>query len=105
MLNIGQMRFNIIVKRLVKSQDEFGAEKKSYINHLAIKADLRTKNNSKVISNLEVFNTSTIVFWVHYRDILSTDRIVYNGNNYEILSIVEIGYKEGLELVVSKIND
>lgn len=104
-LQIGNMRYTVVVKRLTTIKDAYGAEASTYTTHLTLKADLRNRTGSKTIVNQEIFNTATLVFWVHYRDIINTDRIEYKSQMYEILNIAEIGYKEGLELTIALINE
>lgn len=104
-LNIGNMRRSIVVQRLYTTKNEYGAETSTYVDYLTLKAELKNRSGSKTIVNNEIFNDATLIFWTHYRPIVETDRIKFNGNVYNILNIAEIGYREGLELVLSKINE
>lgn len=105
MLQIGNMRHSIVIQRLYTTKDAYGADTSTYVDYITLKADLRNRTGNKTIVNQEIFNQATLVFWTHYRPIVETDRIKFNNNTYIILNISEIGYREGLELVVSRLNE
>ena len=105
-LIIGDMRHNIIVKRVTITRDELnGSIIETWNDQFKLKAKIPRGSGTKTISNDEIFNTSTLTLMTHYRDVIEKDRIYYNGDNYNILLINEIGFKEGLEIVCKKINE
>jgi SPP1 family predicted phage head-tail adaptor len=103
---IGDLRYDIIVKELTTSRDSNnGSVVETWTTKYSLKAKVNTKGGNKGVHNDEIFNAYTITFTCHYRDVVDTDRIEYNGNMYKILMIGEIGYREGLEIIAEKINE
>lgn len=73
---------------------------------MKIRAGRKYVGGDKTIDNKEVFNSQRIVFTTLYRkSIAENDRIEFNGKKYSINSIVEIGFKEGLQIDTELIND
>jgi len=97
-------RYTISVERLNVIKDSYGSITSNYLPHLTLKASIKYLSGSKVVDNSEIFNVNTLQISTYYRDINESDRIVYNGKYYKILSIQEIGYLEGLLMIVEKIN-
>ena len=97
-------RYMINVERLNVVKDSYGSITSNYVLYLTLKASIKYLSGNKVIDNQEIFNTNTLQISTYYRDINESDRILYNNKYYKILSIQEIGYKEGLLLTVEKIN-
>ena len=103
---IGEMRYNIVVKRLTITRDaDNGSPIQTWADQYKLKAKIPRGSGNKTVENEEIFNTSTLRFITHYRDILEKDRIYYDEDWYKIMLINPINYKEGLEIVGEKIND
>jgi head-tail adaptor len=101
----GNLRHIIVVQRLSIIKDAYGAPTETYNTTHTLKAELQSASGGKGVNNEEIFNSVQLNFITYYRDILESDRIIYKSKNYKILSIVEIGYKEGLRITVEKINE
>jgi head-tail adaptor len=101
----GDLRNNIIVKRLTTSKDAYGSTKESYSSLYNLRAKVKYNSGTKTVDNNEIFNSQNITFSLYYRSILTSDRIEFNSKNYRILFINEIGFREGLEIVTELIND
>lgn len=104
-LIIGNMRRTITVQRLYSTKNQYGEDVQSFVDYITLKAELKNSTGNKALNNNEIFNTLTLTFWTHYRPITTDMRIKFNNIIYEILDIREIGFREGLELVVSRINE
>jgi SPP1 family predicted phage head-tail adaptor len=103
---IGDLRKNIIVKQLVISRDSTnGSTIETWETKYNLKAKVTRRSGAKTINNNEIFNTLSVVFITHFREIEETDRIEYDEDNYKIMMIGEIGEKEGLEIIAEKINE
>jgi SPP1 family predicted phage head-tail adaptor len=103
---IGNMRYDIVVKSLVATRDpNNGSVVETWTTKYALKANIKSGTGNKIVQNDEIFNTATLTFTTHYRDVVDTDRILYAGDNYKILMIEELGYKEGLDIIAEKINE
>jgi SPP1 family predicted phage head-tail adaptor len=102
---IGDFRHNIIVKQLVVTRDvNNGSAIETWTTKYNLKAKKTTRSGVKTINNNEVFNTSSVIFTTHYRAVVDTDRIEYNGEDYKIMMLGEVGFREGLEIICEKIN-
>lgn len=105
---IGELRYKIKIKKLVQTQDPLnGSVVPTWETKYTLKAKKTQRSGAKTINNNEVFNTSTIVFTCYYRNIVDTDIVEFEGQDYKIMHIAEISevrFREGLELTVDKIN-
>lgn len=105
-MNIGAMRYKIVIQQVTKTKDDYGAETLVWSTYKTLKAAKKDMGGTQVLNNNEIFNTNTIELTTHYRDGINTEmRVVLNNDYYRILSIAEINYKEGLVLRCEKIND
>ena len=69
----------------------------------ADKVDYLNKRGSKEVVNDIIANKDNVTFTCHYRNIVESDRIVFESNTYEIVMLGEIGYKEGLTIICKKL--
>jgi hypothetical protein len=102
---ISDFRWIIQVKRYVSGKDTYGAINDTYSPYLELKCSIKFNGGNKLIENNEIYNTKTILITTHYRDIIESDIIVFKNEDFKILSIVEIGWKEGLQILAEKINN
>jgi len=53
----------------------------------------------------EQFVGKRVIVWeiLHRTDVDNLDRVVYESNNYDILGVTEVGYKQGLMLITEAI--
>ena len=101
----GNMRKVITIMRLTQTKDSYGAPKDSYSDIMTLKAELVTQKGSLGVNNMEIFNTNILTFKTWFRDILTTDRVKYEGKLYKIDGIPqELGYREQLQIVCELIN-
>lgn len=106
MVILGDLRHSIQVIGKTITKDEYGAEKVIWSNKIKLRAGRKYLGGEKTTDNKEVFNSQRIVFTTLYRNtITENDRIIFNNKKYLIKSIVEIGYKEGLQIDTELIND
>lgn len=104
MLITGDMRFSINILRNISTKDVYGAITSNWVCVNTLKATVKYINGSQTVNNSEIFNTNTLQFITHYRDIRTSDVIKYKNIKYNILSIQEIGYMEGLQILAQEIN-
>ena len=105
MIIVGDFRNIIQVQRLTTTKDAYGSASETYATVYTLRAGVKYTTGTKLVDNNELFNSQTLVFTTHYRSILDTDRIVFNGNKYKILFIAVVGFNEGLQITVEKINE
>lgn len=100
----GKKKYNIEVHELIKEQTDSGAENETYKLKYKLKAETKFNNNSIQILNNEIVQTDRISFIVYKRNIEYTDRIIFNGIIYSIISINPLSYSNELEIICEKIN-
>ena len=101
---VGNMRRTLIIKRLTSTKDDYGAVTNVYNDFMTLKAELVVQKGNVVKNSQELFTQSTLTFLIYYRDILFTDRVEYESQDYKIIDIDQIGYHEQLKLTVELIN-
>lgn len=105
MIQAGELRWSIQIKRKSSTTDEFGSLIENWTGvTMTIKANVKNISGGENVNGKEIFNSSKMLFTTYYRDIKETDRIVFNSKEYNIISIVEIGLKQGLEITADLIN-
>jgi SPP1 family predicted phage head-tail adaptor len=104
-LVVGDFRYKILVKESTGSTNEYGEEIESWITKHTLLAAKKYLSGSKSINNNEIFTSVQLQFITHYRTIDEKMRIECDGITYMINNIAEIGYREGLQITVEKIND
>jgi SPP1 family predicted phage head-tail adaptor len=106
MVIFGDLRHVIQVIGKTITKDEYGAETTVWTNKIRLKAGVKYAGGDRTIDNKEIFNSQRIIFTTLFRKtITENDRIEFRGKKYFIKSIVEIGFKEGLQIDTELIND
>lgn len=106
MLILGNLRHKIEILIAATQKNDFGEVQEVYINFLTLKAEKKEISGNKTVDNQEIFSAKRVDFITHYRPSITDDmRVKFNGKQYRILFIQEIGYKEGLTLQTELIND
>lgn len=103
-MTAGKKKYTIGIYELIKFQTESGAETETFKLKYKLKAETKFNNNSIVIENNEIVQTDRLSFIVYKRDIKYTDRIIFDGINYSIISINPLSYSNELEIICEKIN-
>jgi len=72
----------------------------------SIPANVAPTGGKEFIRATRMFETASAVFMIRYRtNITQRDRILYNGRYYNIISIDEMGRKDGLLIVAESLNN
>jgi len=102
----GDLRYSIKIMQLTTSKGTYGEAVESYTLLTTLRAAAKFLNGTKAIDNSETFTTQSIQFTTHYRPaVTALMRVEFEGKNYRILSLAEIGYKEGLIINTELINE
>jgi head-tail adaptor len=104
-MNIGEMRYKIIVQQKVSTRDVYGAVSSSYEDLYNLKASVKYNGGSKGVDNSEIFNSKAVTFETYYRNITEDMQIVFAGKKYSINSIIPIEFRFKLQLNCELIND
>lgn len=61
-------------------------------------AALTFKNVDEEFAASQRYAKRTVTFQTSYRDVKETDRLLLDGNAYNVKGVKEIGYREGIEI-------
>lgn len=103
-MTAGKKKYNIQVYSLINVQTESGTINEEFKLKLKLKSEIKFNNNSLSIINNEIVQTDRLSFIVYKRNILYTDRIMYNNEYYSILSINPLFNNIDIEIIAEKIN-
>jgi SPP1 family predicted phage head-tail adaptor len=96
-LVIGKLDRQIVIQRNTPTRDSEGGLVDSWANLRTIWASKEDRGGGKSFRAGAYRPETDTVFTIYYTENLTEqDRIVYRSKNYSILSIGEIGRKEGL---------
>lgn len=103
-MTAGKKKYNIQVYSLINKQTESGTINEEFKLKLKLKSEIKFNNNSLSIINNEIVQTDRLSIIVYKRNILYTDRIMYNNEYYSILSINPLFNNIDIEIIAEKIN-
>ena len=102
----GEMRYKIKIITIKVTKDIYGADVTSTETLHTLRAARKQAGGGKGINNDEIFANEQIQFTTHYRSGITTkNEVEYNSKRYRILSVTEIGFKEGLQINTELINE
>lgn len=88
-------------KRTVASLTDYGEETVTWTD-VPVWAERRDLRGDERWTAQQVMGTQTCVYRIYYRtDLTVEDRLVDGADTYDIHSVVEVGRREGLELLCS----
>ena len=103
---IGDLRYTIVFKKLTATKDDYGAITESYSIYSSLRAGVKFVSGTKATDLSETFTSQVVQFTTHFRESVEpTMQIEFQSKKYRILSIAEIGFKEGLLITTELIND
>jgi len=101
----GDMRHTINVVEVTSTRDEYGAEVLTESTLYTLRASVKYGVGNKGIDLNEIFSHQSIQFSTYYRSFDPTHIIEFKDRRYRIISITEIGYREGLIINTELINE
>lgn len=105
-MNAGRLTEIMEIERAEIKQDGFGANDLDWQVIIRTRADVQYQNGGRANENGEiVFNYDRIFTTRIYHQIKETDRIVWDGHKWRILSIEPDKQKQLLKIVAEKINE
>lgn len=104
-MNVGQLDRRVTVQEVSYTVDTFGQRLETWVKRkdaFAGKRDEFAMERTEAGQVVEVVRTT----WTfRYRDaVKATERILYEGELYYVLGIMELGRKEGLRVLTEKRN-
>lgn len=89
----------IQLQRYVKARDEYGAETQQWITYATPWCNVDPFRVSEMFMNASERSSQIRIFRIPYtRDVGPKDRIVYEGQNYDIQGVEEIGRRQTTQI-------
>lgn len=105
-MRAGLLRDEITVEKLTTMKDSYGSIEESWEAKLSTRAEVKYNSGNRAALNNEIIHTSNITFIVrYYHPIDESDRILYKGKRYRILSISRELYKQTISIITELINE
>jgi len=105
-LIVGELRHSIKILERTTAKGEFNEDVETYNLLTTLRAAVKFISGNKALNNDEIFSSQTLQFTTHYRAaVTEIMRIEFKSKLYRIISIAEIGFKEGLQINTELINE
>ena len=105
-MRAGRMDKRIIIQQVTETQDGYGDPADSWAAFKTVWAEVIFKPGREYFNGATDIATAPAIFRIRYLSgVTRKMRISYDSETYDILSITEIGRKEGLEIVASALVD
>ncbi|RAH97615.1 head-tail adaptor protein [Acuticoccus sediminis] len=99
MITSGQLDKIIEIKALTQAQDEYGAISESWATFATVHAQRLETRTSDFLRASGEGSETVAAFRIRWRpDVSVADRLSCNGDNFEIIEVVELGRRRALEL-------
>jgi SPP1 family predicted phage head-tail adaptor len=101
-MRAGKMDRLATLKHRELSRNAHGEQVPTYTDYAEVWAEKLDLRGREFFSAQQTNAESTVKFRIRHRtDMVLTDRIVCEGNTYDIQQIAEIGRRDGLELIAT----
>lgn len=98
-VGIGNLDRRIAIQNYTVTKDGYGADIKTYAALITCWAKVRVDSGAEGIQAEQEIQTRTVTFTVRYYSAITEDsRIVYDGKNYDIISLAEVGRRNYLDI-------
>ena len=98
-MQAGKFKHLIAIERQAETVMATGSVSKSWANIAMIRAEVVQRSATEYLAGYGEAEDGTIIFRIRYRpDLRTRDRIVFEGNAYDLKEVKEIGRRRGLEL-------
>lgn len=105
-MQAGLLKEWIIFEKETITRDEFGGQKKEWIQAVKTRARIQFKSGDQVLENREEIHTVTNTVTIRYRkEITRQMRIVWGGEKYRILSMDRNRSEQSLVIKCELINE
>lgn len=99
-MRAGRLDRRITIQEFVTTQDPYGAPVETWQGVATVWAEIVPTRGREYWQAQQVVGEETLTVRIRWRPGMSvTNRIVYQGQTYDIASVAEIGRRVGLELV------
>lgn len=105
-INPGKMNRVILIQKLGQDVAPSGSVTTYWGGGFTVRAELVQRQTDENDTAAGEGTESRVTFRVWYiQDITTSDRILYDGNSYQIASVTEIGLRRGLEITAISQNN
>lgn len=105
MINPGKLDRRVIIQAKTETQNSFGETIETWATFKTIWAEKKTATGREAFQSGREVTGSLAVFTGHYLAGVTTEHRILEGSTvWDILSVNEIGRKEGLELVAESLS-
>lgn len=102
-MNVGNMDRRIQLQAATLTANAYGQKVASWATYATVWAQLKYTSGSEKVEDDQVSSTIKAQFTIRYSTdtapAKASDRVVYNGDNYEVLYVQEVGRREGINLI------
>ena len=90
----------------VVTSSDFGGNETNYVAKYQGKAAVKYKSQDRTNENSEIFYSTVIEIKVrHYVPVEEEDRIMWNGKQYRILSLIPDSKRREITIIGEKVNE
>lgn len=101
---LGQLDRRITIQSQAGTQDEFGQSVDSWSDVATVWAQVKFKAGSESVSANKLTTGADCIFTIRYRSQITTrNRIIYEGEYYDIIHKAEIGRRKYMDLTAKKV--
>lgn len=101
MINSGSLDRRIVIQALTVTQDDFGGAVEAWATLATVWAQWLPGAGSERFTAASVYAEAQGRFRTRWRsDVTTLHRVTWDGKEWDILDVVEIGRREGLEIKV-----
>lgn len=105
-MNSGRLDRQITIERNAGTRDAYGQVSESWGTYKTLWAQKIEAKGTEAQIDAQQQGERPVTFRVRYRDdLLTSDRLVYNSDSYDILNFVEIGRRHMLDIICTKYGD
>lgn len=91
-MRAGKLDRRITIRRATTAANDFGEEIETWADVATVWAQQRPNRGGERFAAQQMVGTKVLTFQIRYRsDVTNRDRVVYNGREYNILDVREIG--------------
>lgn len=99
-MRAGDLDRTIEIQTFTTTTDGVGKEKKNWTPLYTVRAKVTPVRGEERFAALQNTAAAEVKFKIRYREDISTlNRIVYEGRTYDIVAVMELGRREGIELM------
>ena len=105
-MRAGLLKETITIQNQISTKDIFGATSTLWIKKISTKAQVTNNSGNRINQNNEILHTYNKTFTIRlYHNVEDSDRILYKGKLYRIISIDREINTQLINIITELIND